>query len=156
VNIVDVRSLPDLLINNKLLSGYYSKRSFFTEENVDLGDRNIGNVVRVMGYSEQSDCSNCTNPEQYLGEIRAKKKAVSDACRRYMFAVDILCPLGFSGSPVILEVRKNTKGPILLGSYSGVDNLNKMGFVTHSNLIDCVTKSGINLHKNEWRPHLPW
>jgi hypothetical protein len=150
-------NLSDLLTGDRLLKKYYSKRSFFTEENLaSIGDCDTGNMVRVTGYSEQVGSSNYTTLRQYLGKIKAKNKGVSDACRRYMFAVDIRCPVGISGSPVILEVENNTRGPILLGSYSGVDNPNKMGFVTYSNLIDRVTKSGINLHKNEWHSNLPW
>jgi hypothetical protein len=147
-------NLSDSLTKDPLHQKYYPKKSFFTKENLgNIGDCNIGNVVRVTGFSDAVDSSQDTTLEKYSGKIKAMEEedAAADPYGRFMFAVDVPCPPGISGSPVILNTGNNTNRLVLLGSYSGNNTANNMSLVTYSTLIDYVTTHGVNLHEKEWR-----
>jgi hypothetical protein len=147
-------NLSDLLTKDPLHQIYYPKKTFFTKENIgNFGDCNVESLVRVTGFKGRANDLHDTTPEEYSGKIKAMKEedAAGDPYGQFMFAVDVLCPHGISGSPVILNVGINTSRLILLGSYSGNDTANVMGLVTYSTLIDYVTRCGVELHEKKWR-----
>jgi hypothetical protein len=131
-------------------------KSFFTAKN--LSERHngydTGNPVKIIGFRSDYDFEHNTCPEVKRGEIKpiTENDVASPKYRQFLFAVKTVYPVGFSGSPVILDGSYNSNfSEILLGICSGYNFKTDKGIVTFADTINDIILHGITLHKQKRR-----